>query len=227
MGLIKLSDRTPIARGDHRECYHHPLESDKCIKVLHEDWREINRRKNDPLRIFRSKAHFHENLTEAKELKKIEKRCGSHLVKHFPRSHGFVATDLGEGLVVDFIRDHDGRPAQTLKSYIWEHGYDRKSRTAIEEFWTFLFDHAVIVRDPDPYNICLAEDANGTLTAYLIDGYGRSDFLPFVEWFPNKTRKKLSKRRARFNRSVDRILEMIAAGLDLSGKGVVRRDLLG
>ena len=137
--------------------------------------------------------------------------------------YGWAHTDKGEGIVTDFICDHDGLPAQTIKSYLWEHGLDDQCSKAINVFWAFLFERAIIVRDPDPYNICLAQSKDGELTAYLVDGYGRSNFLPLVEWFPAMTRKKLTKRRARFDRSIQRILELVEAERPMTGKGAVRR----
>ncbi len=221
--LKDLAEQQTIAKGDHRVCYRHPQDPQKCLKILHEDWRQINRRLNDPFKYFRSKTHFHENMVEAKELAKIYKKCGQRMRQHFPQSYGFCSTDLGEALITDFIQDHDGAPAHTLKSYIWENGYTPEAQAAIEAFWDFLFREAVIVRDPDPYNICLAQQANGSLQAYLVDGYGRSDFLPFVEWIPQLTRRKLNKRKARFERRLKEHLKEIASGHPLKGKGSVHR----
>lgn len=221
--VYNLSNGNLVAQGDHRACYRHPEDPTKCLKILHEDWRQINRRLNDPLKYFRSRTHFHENRIEAKELAKIVRKCGPRMRQHFPQSYGFCETDLGSALITDFIQDSDGTPAHTLKSYIWKHGYTDKARKAIEAFWSFLLSEAIIVRDPDPYNICLAQLADGNLQAYLVDGYGRSDFLPFVELVPYLTRKKLAKRKARFDRQLREHLKDIENGRPLKGKGAVDR----
>src|SRR5690606_22111213 len=98
--LIQLSNDKPFASGGHRDCFRHPDGSNRCIKVLHEPWKEIDRRKKDPLRHVRRRRNYDENRQEWFELRKLERKLNSKVALHFPKQYGFVKTDLGEGLVV-------------------------------------------------------------------------------------------------------------------------------
>jgi hypothetical protein len=191
--------------------------------VLHEPWEQIGRRQNDPFRLFRRREQFDENLGELKALEKIARKKGDRMQRHLPMVYGFIQTDLGEGLVADMITDADGSPSMTLKGHLWEHGYTEACKVALEEFWRFLISEKILVRDPDPHNILLQKNGSGNLTAYLVDGFGRSEFFPLVEWFSKLAERKLRKREARMYMRIRKHLKEIETGKPLSGKGMVQR----
>ncbi|HBF17082.1 MAG: hypothetical protein CBC97_09475 [Verrucomicrobiaceae bacterium TMED137] len=41
--MIRLSDQRPFAHGNHREGYLHPEKSDRCLKLITEDWHKCDR----------------------------------------------------------------------------------------------------------------------------------------------------------------------------------------
>ncbi|WP_269526180.1 YrbL family protein [Coraliomargarita parva] len=219
--MIELTPELLFAVGGHRSCYRHPGDPQKCIKVLHEPWQEIGRRIRDPLRHVRRRVNYDENLSELKSIHKMEHKLGKQLQDHFPKAYGMVPTNLGEGLVCDFICNADGSPAPTLKSLLWQEGLSDEVQAALDRFWDFLLQHRVIVRNPHPHNIVIRTTEAGAIEAYLIDGFGRADFLPFVEWFPSLTIRKLKARRARQKRQIQKHLKDIQAGISLKGKGVL------
>jgi hypothetical protein len=222
---IELDQSALIAKGGHRNCYIHPDDPSLCVKVLHEPWQQIERRLKDPLRAIRKRHNFDENLGEWIELKKLEAKLGPELTLHFPRADKMVTTNLGEGLVASFIRDYDGKPSLTLKSYLWEvGGLTQKCKRALDQFWLFLKDKKLLVRDPFPHNLMVQRhNKAGELRIVQIDGFGSSDFLPFSRWFTYSRNRKLDGRRCRMQRQIDKHLEDIQQGNPPEGKGIIQR----
>jgi hypothetical protein len=218
--LLHLKTSQPIGIGGHRNCYIHPERPELCVKVLHEPWRQINRRLNDPFRHVRRRRHYDENRGEYHELKKLQRKLGASMAEHFPRVHGLVRTDLGEGLVVDRILDPDGRTSLTLKNYIWLHGLDDMCLRALEKFWSFLIRNRVMVRDPKPHNLVVQKTGDGQLRVIMIDGFGSSDLFPFRSWVGSLAEKKIAARRERMQRKIDRELKSKQMGKLSNRKGM-------
>ena len=219
-GLLQLKDTQPIGVGGHRNCYIHPERPELCVKVLHEPWRQINRRLNDPLRHVRPRRHYDENRSEYLELRKLQRKLGSAMTEHFPQVHGLVRTDIGEGLVVDRILDPDGETSLTLKNHIWLYGLDDMCLRGLENFWSFLIRHRVMVRDPKPHNLVVQKTGDGQLRVIMIDGFGSSDLFPFRSWFGSLAEKKIAARRERMQRKIDRELESRQTGKLTNRKGM-------
>jgi len=221
---IILNEDLLIAKGGHRSCYAHPSDQTKCIKILHQSWRTIKRRVNDPLRFFRRKVNYHENLSEWRDLQKIHHKIDDTMRRHIPKAYGFVSTSLGKGLVQDLIKNEDGSSCSTLRSHIIQNGFTSSYETALGEMWDFFLEHGIIVRDPTPHNIVIKEKADGTFTTYLVDGFGRAAFLPFVEWIPSKRTAKILERKEKCYARISKDLETIARGEKLSQKGVLHHQ---
>jgi hypothetical protein len=220
---LRLDGAVPIARGGHRTVYPHPDDPGLCVKVLHEPWRLISRRLNDPLRHLRPRRHFDENRGELHELARLKRRLGPLLTTHFPAAHGLVETDLGEGLVVDRILDADGRTALTLKNHLWLYGLEPDCKAALDDFWRFLLMHRVMVRDPHPHNIVVQHrGGGGGLRIVMIDGFGSSDLLPFRAWFAGPAARKLASRRRRTERRIGHELAQRSAGHSPTAEGMLR-----
>ena len=100
----------PVGKGKERACFVHPDDPQKAIKVAHGDASEQSRR-------------------ETRFYQKLQKRGGSD--QHIPRFYGLCETNLGQGIVVDMIRDQDGEISRPLNWYLAE-GYP------IEEFEPYL-----------------------------------------------------------------------------------------
>lgn len=223
---LTLDGITPLARGGHRTVYPHPHDAGLCVKVLHEPWKEINRRLNDPFRWIRPRRHFDENRGELHELTKLRRKLGPLLTQHFPTAHGLVDTDLGEGLVVDRIVDEDGQTSLTLKNHLWLNDLDAACQEALEAFWDFLLEHRIMVRDPQPHNLIVQHRRDGAgLCIVMIDGFGSSDLLPFRSWFAGPVARKLASRRRRTERRIAHELEQKRAGRSPSDEGMLRYGL--
>lgn len=64
--MIRLSDQRPFAHGNHREVYLHPEKSDRCLRLITEDWHKCDRwrRANLVARLLRPKWSYDENEGE-------------------------------------------------------------------------------------------------------------------------------------------------------------------
>lgn len=226
VAALELSEAHLISKGGHRSCYRHPSDSTKCIKVLHQPWREIDRRLRDPLRALRRRRNYDENLSEYLELTKLKKQLGVAHSKHFPQAYGLEPTNLGEGLVVDLIQDYNGATSLTLKSFLWENNRTPALDCAIDAFWNFLKQREVIVRDPFPHNLLVKRNGpdENQLQIIQIDGFGYSDLLPFSRMFRGLRNRKLDSRRERMERQMRKHLADIANGVPPRGKGIVQAD---
>jgi hypothetical protein len=206
--MIILKDRKPFANGSHRACYRHPDRSDLCVKIMTEHWTENKNWVKVPwyLRPFRSKAHFHENLNELRFSTKLQKRIGSIGWDYVPQSHGLVETDLGEGLMVDLIRNHDDTIALTLAQYLWRNGRTPQCQKALDEMWEgFQKNHIFSTGRPD--NIAISINADGSCQCYAIDNLGLHSLIPFVMRIPAQARRKFKKLRAKQEARIRTLLE--------------------
>ncbi len=195
--MIVLKNLTPFARGSRRQCYISQDNMDHCIKIiLPERPPELIRQKSKFYKKVLKPSHFNENLNEIK---------GHYFIpfyEHFPVCFDTVNTDLGEGLVVELIRNDDGSISETVANTLEKRELNEDETHALFEFFDHLLKHAIIIRDLSKSNIVL-QRKNGKIKAYLIDGFGNSDFLPFVKYSETLARKKILRKIGRTFRNLD------------------------
>ncbi len=181
---LEISPSHLIGKGSERTCYIHPENSARCIKINHSS---LNKQSSNEL-IY---------------LTTLLKRNISW--RHIPKLYGVVQTNLGEGMVYDLIRDHDGAVSNTLAHYL-------KSKTdveevrqivgALQEFRDYLLDQHVMVRDPNATNFALQKCSLDKVRLVLIDGIGNGNFAPMfnrLNWFVDM---KIKRKWKHFERSL-------------------------
>jgi PhoP regulatory network protein YrbL len=177
-GPIRLAGLKPVGRGSHRVCYRHPGHPDRCVKVLLANVPASNLDAPhivaDSLRRDRAAD---ENQLELETYLELERENNPALWDHIPRGHGMVDTDLGPGLVTDYIAGVDGEPAESLARRI-DRNYDASCRAAVEELKAFLLKHLVRIGDLHQSNllICVPRGAQRE-RIYIIDGLADRHFL--------------------------------------------------
>lgn len=192
--MLALKGLEPFGVGGRRLCFVHPLDPGKCVKVLRADDRRTVRLKKKRFVPASWRREYDNNAHEKRILEGIEKRIGSKMAQHLPRCYGMVPTDLGSGLVLDLVRDEDGRISRSIRELITV-GYELpKLRSSFEEFCRFLSDNLVLTRSLLDHNLVVSMHADGPSRIVMIDGLGDPAWLPLARWIPMIGRAKVARR---------------------------------
>lgn len=191
--ILSLKGLEPFGVGGRRLCFVHPLDPKKCVKILRTDERRTVRHKKTIIPAH-WRREYDNNAHERRILEDLEKRIGPKIAQHLPRSYGMAETDLGPGLVLDLVRDHDGGISRSIRELITT-GYDlSKLRRSFDEFGHFLSENLVLTRSLLDHNLVVEMRAEGPGPIFLIDGFGDPAFLPLSAWIPALGRAKVAKR---------------------------------
>lgn len=207
--MLTLSNLSPFASGGNRDCFVHPLNPNRCLKVVKAVRAPEIRRaaKRFPANL-RPLAFFDENKVEKQRLESIQKRFSQKVCSHLPSFYGMVETDIGAAFETDLIRDGDGLISRTVEQHIWSVGYDTALKEALNRFFQDLSDEYPITRDLIPHNLVIC--FNGEPNIIMIDGLGRdSYFNRFFEMVPLKY--FFNKRKRSFEFRIDTICKQIAS----------------
>ena len=163
--MINLKDTTPIATGTNRACYIHPQDGQKCIKItISGNHKESNR--------------------EIDYYKFLQKQNISwDMLAQF---YGVIDTDMGDGEVVELIRDENGEISKSLDYYF------RKSDVDMEFFIKKLLDmnrylekENIYIKDLNAVNIVYQKGTKNERLV-IIDGLSHSNYIPFGRHFVKK-----------------------------------------
>jgi len=185
--MIKISDRKPFAGGAKRDCYFHPEDPSKIIKVIPagKSPEMLHSRKFWLRRMLQSPETFNANRTESEKFEKLRKKLGNlpevlpHLVEYF----GKTETDLGEGLVFQAIKNYDGAISENVLNASETGGYNKATLLeALKEFALNRYD-AVIFNDVGKNNVVVqvlgADHKNYKL--WIVDGINCGPIIPISE----------------------------------------------
>lgn len=179
----------PIGQGKERSCFVHPDDPHKAIKISIGDTDEQSRRE----------IKFYQNL----------KQRNVSGAPHAPGFYGLCETNLGQGIVVDLIRDQNGNVSKPLNWYLNE-GYP------IEEFepyldalkQSFLQQLIIFNHDMTVGNLLFQKISTTQARLVAIDGLGDVVALDWFDVFPFLVRRKIQRRWARFMARVYRTHEV-------------------
>ena len=179
--MITLDDTLLIGRGTLRACYRHPRDEALIVKV------EI------PGRHGGDEAN-HKEFLSYKEISQHHDK-----LEHISHCHGIVATNMGDGLICDRIRDSSGETART----IWDmvvHDDDcdvEKILEAARILCDYLIAHDLFLFDINLKNIVMKKGGEDSYRAYAIDlkgPYDNKEFLQLSSRISFLGRKKLKRR---------------------------------
>ncbi|MGH8174398.1 MAG: YrbL family protein, partial [Rhodanobacteraceae bacterium] len=159
---LRLAGATPIAIGQLRAVYQHPLHRDELVKVIRPGMAEarLKRRSSWLKRLPRAK-HYVGYLREIKEYVAARARTPDR-DPPIARMIGVIDTDLGLGLVTEKVVDADGALAPTLAAmYERSRGFTPAIDTALATFLEGLLACNVIVGDMHAWNIVYGSDSRG------------------------------------------------------------------
>lgn len=197
--MIVLKNLQPFSSGLFRDCYVHPNDPGKCIKV------ERIRPADEP--DLRRHAWFRP-LRKPNELEYQEyrqrKKAGVPLDRYLPKLYGFIDTDCGQGLCVELLQSDDGSPPVSIENYLnGRYKLDDISHDQIKrdygDFADFCVTYAILASSDELSNVGYIRQ-NDSYRFIVFDMKHRQnlEFIPVSSFIPALRRKKV---RRRFNRS--------------------------
>ena len=181
----------PIGTGRERNCYVHPEDPRKAIKIPHGDSDRQNRR----------------DLRFYKHPRGRKLPANSHIA----RFHGQSETNLGRGLVVDLIRDYDGQVSRPLDRYLTQ-GYSIETfEGCLIELKQWFLDNLIVFDDDLAIdNLLVQRTGFNSARLVAIGGLGGSGAFGWPGAIPGLLRRKINKRWENFIERVYRAREVRA-----------------
>ena len=183
--VIELDPHALVGKGLHRECFVHPNDPMRCIKIVVSGSGNENRREQGYYAELARKGISWEML---------------------PKFYGLVETNLGEGAVFDLIRDYDGRISLTLRHYLSSEQFTalhgNALREALQALKGYLLQHRIITMTLKPKNILFQMDSADTGKLVIVDNIGNSDFIPLVKFSSRLAKWKILRKWRRFEKGI-------------------------
>tara|TARA_A100001037_G_scaffold243968_1_gene224747 strand:- start:59 stop:787 length:729 start_codon:yes stop_codon:yes gene_type:complete len=203
---VILRSHKPFGIGGRRLCFVDPRNDHRCIKVLRQDERRTVRSQTHWIpqrwrRVYDNNAH------EQRELATVFKRIGPNASQCLPRCYGPIETDLGPGLVLDLIRDHDGKISRSLRELV-SIGYAPTTfRAAFETFAEFMVENSILSRAILEHNLAAQHRQDGSWHLFLIDGLGDPAWLPFARFSRHLAQAKIKRKLEAFWPRLERLAD--------------------
>ena len=185
--MITLESSSLIGRGLRRECYFHPEDKTKCIKVV-------------------VAGDHKETVREQSYYRLLEKRNISW--KMLARFYGNIETNRGEGAVFELIRDHNGEVSKTLEYYFSANNEtglnDQDLSQALSLLKQYLLKWKIVTLTLKPQNLAykMINESEGILV--VIDNIGNSDFIPICNYIDRMAIRKIRRKWQRFEDSLSK-----------------------
>jgi len=179
--MLTLESSALIGRGLRRECYFHPEDENKCIKVV-------------------VVGDHKETVREQAYYRLLEKR--GIVWRMLSKYYGNVATNLGEGAVFELIRDYNGAVSKTLMHY-----FSAKNKTdgdcqdlypALQPLKQYLLQWKIVTMSLRPQNIVYKKTRESEGYLVVIDNIGNSDFIPICNYLDWMATRKIHRKWQRF-----------------------------
>lgn len=150
--MIQVGEK--IGSGTERDVYIHPHDDSLTIKV---------NRRSTALDI---------NLIEYEYY--LSHIADTSLMPYFPRMRGWQETVLGPGLVVDCVRDHNGRISRNLAQAMEERSVSYPdARKKLADIAHIAVRHGVFMRELDVANILVRLGlTKRSFDIVIVDGFG-------------------------------------------------------
>jgi hypothetical protein len=180
-GMLELDPHALVGKGLHRECFVHPEDPSRCIKIVVAGTGNENRREQ---------AYYNALARRGVSLDML------------PRFHGMVPTSLGEGAVFDLVRDYDNRISLTLGHYLESEkltsAHAVALRRALQALKDYLLEQRIITMTLKPKNILFQLLTAETGKLVIVDNIGNSDFFPIANYSRRLARWKIQRKWRRF-----------------------------
>ena len=180
--MINLDGIQSFAEGGNRKCYINPINTNRCLKVLHENLLENLHKNSAWYKRLGNSDSLDDNLRErnAYNQKAIRSPINSSIWDHLAIWYGMVETNLGPASETELITN-EGEIAETLETYLFREGLTPEIKSALRNFENWLRTHLVLTKNIIPHNIVIKKE-NGSLMLKIIDGLGSKSFIPLPKY---------------------------------------------
>ena len=180
--MINLDGVQSFAEGGNRKCYINPINTKRCLKVLHENLLENLHKNSAWYKRLGNSDSLDDNLRErnAYNQKAIRSPINSSIWDHLAIWYGMVETNLGPASETELITN-EGEIAETLETYLFREGLTPEIKSALKNFENWLRTHLVLTKNIIPHNIVIKNE-NGSLMLKIIDGLGSKSFIPLPKY---------------------------------------------
>ena len=179
--MLKLESSALLGRGLRRECYFHPEDENKCVKIV-------------------VAGDHRETAREQSYYRLLEKR--NIAWEMLARFYGNVETNLGEGAVFELIRDYSGEVSKTLVHYFSApNKTDRNYQylyQALPALKQYLLKWKIVTIALKPQNIVYKKTNESEGFLVVIDNIGNSDFIPICNYVDWMATRKIHRKWQRF-----------------------------
>jgi hypothetical protein len=179
--MLKLESSALLGRGLRRECYFHPEDENKCIKIV-------------------VAGDHKETVREQAYYRLLEKRNINWMM--LAKFYGNVETNLGEGAVFELIRDYNGEVSKTLVNYFSAHNetdlnyqYFHQALLGLKQY---LLKWKIVTISLKPQNIVYKKTYESEGFLVVIDNIGNSDFIPICNYIDWMATRKIHRKWQRF-----------------------------
>lgn len=177
-----------IGSGRHRQCYNHPQDDNKCIKVLY------NPDDGGIKEVKRETSYYRKKSSQIRACHAI------------PNYYGKVKTALGDGHIFELVRDYDGQVSKSLEYYIHRQEItDAELQQKLMELRSSLIESGISTMTLKEYNILYRKTAPDEGYLMVIDNIGESEFLPISSLFRFLHRKKIDRIFQRFTQRLGKL----------------------
>ncbi len=180
--MLVLKEEDFIAKGNERACYLHPEDENKTVKITYEN-------------NIRTKSKQSEK--EISYYKQLQRK-GLNNWKHLPQYFGEVKTNMGDGFVIELIKDYDGKVSKSFAYYLEQNGVSSYTKE-LEEYREYFLEYCIIFNyGMMPKNILLRKNSETDFDLVLIDGLGDVSHFTLPNKIPYFARGRISRRWEKF-----------------------------
>ena len=186
--MIKIAHLEPFAGGRKRDCYFHPDDPEKIIKV-------IPRSKSPEVlmsekfwlrRLLQNPESLNANVAESKRFEVLKAKFGnvSERIPYLAAYFGKSTTDLGEGLVFQAVKSFDGSIAKNVDKASEAGGYDKAILLSALKRLASHTEDGLIYNDVGKQNVVVQvlDRHHSKYKLWVVDGIQCGHLIPISDY---------------------------------------------
>lgn len=188
---VQLSSDRYFAEGSKRICFVHPSNQMLCIKIMKPHGKGSFVNEND------------RDITDYLTLEKMQNR---NLFDHIPKFYGTINTNLGKGLLLDLLRDGNGKISQSLGDLIHVEGMTAPLRESLIKLKSWQLKENLFTTDTGPHNVVVQKITSSNWKLFYIEGFLNKRFSLLIKYFTSFSKFMIRREHAKFDRRLNSAL---------------------